>query len=206
MNRKQLLESAGIFVLVAVTLAWLIYRFDTLLLEHLLPLFRFELNEMMPSFHIDSLDWKIDRNETVVTLSATLSEYRVILNKVFPSGVSVNVSTLAAHAWVHPVLMLSLMAAWPGVAWKRKPFLLLTTLPFIVLAEMLDIPLMLWGALEDMLYWQADPSRIAESLGSRLQHFLDGGGRYALSILFALAAVILFKKFCLVAPEPYAAK
>ena len=195
MTRKRLLESALIFVAVAIALAALIYRFESFLLEHLLPLFRYELNVLLPSFHIDSLDWKIEHNETVVALGATLSEYRVILNKVFPAGVSINVSTLAAHAWAHPVLMLSLMAAWPGVAWKRKPFLLLTTLPFIVLAEMLDIPLMLWGSLEDMLYWQVDPARINESIGSHVQHFLDGGGRYALSIVLTVLAVTLFRKF-----------
>ena len=130
MNRKQLLESALIFIVAAIALAALIYRFETFLLEHLLPLFRFELHGLMPSFHIDVLDWKVEHNETVVALSATLSEYRVILHRVFPAGVSVNVSTLAAHAWVHPVLILSLAAAWPGVAWKRKPLLLLTALPF----------------------------------------------------------------------------
>ena len=194
MTRKRLLESALIFVAVAIALAALIYRFESFLLEHLLPLFRYELNILMPSFHIDSLDWKIDHNETVIALSATLSEYRVILHRAFPAGVSINVSTLAAHAWVHPVLMLSLAAAWPGIAWQRKPLLLLSTLPFIVLAEMLDIPLMLWGSLEDMLYWQVDPTRVAESFGSRAQHFLDGGGRYALSIGLTLLAIALLRK------------
>lgn len=42
--------------------------------------------------------------------------------------------------------------------------------------------------MEDLIYWQLDPARVAESLGSRGQHFLDGGERYALSILLALAA------------------
>lgn len=194
MNRKQLLEPALIFVAVAIALAALIYRFETFLLERLLPLFRFELHGLMPSFRIDALDWKIDHNETVVALSATLSEYRVILHQAFPAGMTINVSTLAAHAWVHPVLILSLMVAWPGIAWKRKPLLIVTALPFIVLAEMLDIPLMLWGSLEDMLYWQVDPTRVAESLGSRVQHFLDGGGRYALSIGLTLLVIALWRK------------
>lgn len=195
MRRKQLLESALIFVWVAVALAVLIYHFETFLLECLLPLFRFELNGLMPSFHIDTLDWKIDRNETVIALSATLSEYRVILQHAFPAGVSINVSTLAAHAWVHPVLIFSLTAAWPGIVWQRRPLLLLSAVPFIVLAEMLDIPLLLWGALEDMLYWQADPAHVAESFGSWAQHFLDGGGRYAVSIVLALLVIVLFRKF-----------
>ena len=34
-----------------------------------------------------------------------------------------------------------------------------------------------------------DPARIGASLGSRVQHFLDGGGRYAISIVLALLAI-----------------
>ena len=73
--------------------------------------------------------------------------------------------------------------------------MILTALPFVLLAELLDIPLMLWGAMEDFLYWQADSTRIAESLGSRVQHFLDGGGRYAIAIVLALLAISLFRKY-----------
>ena len=160
-----------------------------------MPLFRAELNLLMPEFRLDYLDWKFDLNETVVALTATLTEHRVVLGRVLPPGVSINASTLAAHAWVHPVLMFSLLAAWPGIAWRRKPLLLLLGLPFLLMAELLDVPVMLWGALEDLIYFQFDPARVAESIGSRAQHFLDGGGRYALSILLALAAVISFKKF-----------
>lgn len=202
MDRKRLLESALTFVVAAVALSWLAYRFDMALLEYLLPIFRSELNGLMPSFRIDSLDWRIERNETVVALNATLTEYRVIMNQTFPPGVSINVSTLAAHAWVHPVLILSLVIAWPGIAWKRKPFLILTASPFVLVAELLDIPLMLWGAMEDFLYWQADRTRIAESLGSHVQHFLDGGGRYALSIVLALLAISLFRKCFSGGPAP----
>lgn len=193
MSRKQLLESALIFGLVAAALTWLIYRFEASLLDALIPLIRAELKLLLPDFHLDYLDWKIDRNETVVALTATLIEHRVVLGQVLPPGVSINASTIAAHAWIHPVLMLSLLAAWPGIAWQRKPLLLLLGLPFVLLAEMLDVPIMLWGALEDLIYFQLDPARVMESMGSRAQHFLDGGGRYALSILLALLAVILCK-------------
>lgn len=193
MSRKQLFESALIFGLAAMMLAWLIYRFESILLDALVPLVRTELKLLLPEFHLDYLDWKIDRAETVVALTATLVEHRVVLGQVLPPGVSINASTIAAHAWVHPVLMLSLLTAWPGIAWRRKPLLLLLSLPFVLLAEMLDVPIMLWGALEDLIYFQLDPARVMESMGSRAQHFLDGGGRYALSILLALLAVTLCK-------------
>lgn len=195
MQRKRLIESTLAFAVAAIALTWLAYSFGTVLLDHLLPIFLYELNWLMPTFHIDSLDWKIVRGETVVELTTTLTEHHVILNKVFPVGMSINVSTLAAHAWAHPVLMFALVFAWPGISWQRKPLLILTALPFVLIAELLDIPLMLWGALEDYLFWLADPARASESLGSWVQHFLDGGGRYALDIVLTLLAITLFKRF-----------
>ncbi len=194
MSRKQLLESALVFAMAAAALAWLAYRFEASLLDGLMPLFHAELHALMPEFRIEYLDWKIDRNETVVAFTAMLTENRVLLGRVLPPGVTISAATLATHAWVHPVLMLSLLAAWPGIPWKRKPLLLMLGLFFVLVAETLDIPLMLWGSVEDVLYWQIDPVRVAESLGSRVQHFLDGGGRYALSIFLSLLAINIFKR------------
>jgi hypothetical protein len=191
--RQTLLDAALTFVLTAAALAWLTDHFAAALIERLLPLFHSELTLLLPAFRIDSLGARIEHHEAVVALSATLTEYRVVLGQVFPIGVAVNASTLAAHAWVHPVLMLALAASWPGIALKHRPGLLLLCLPFVGLAEMLDIPLTLWGAVEDVLYWQVDPARIGASLGSRVQHFLDGGGRYAVSIVLALLAIALFR-------------
>lgn len=194
MPQRVLFEAALRFALAVAVIAWLAYTYAAPGIESLLPLFRMELKGLMPAFRIDYLDWRIERGETVVALTATLTEYRAVLGEVYSPGVSVNASTLAMHALVHPVMMLSLVFAWPGVALKHKPALLALTLPMIVLAEALDVPLMLWGAVDDFLYWQVDPARLAESIGSRTQHLLDGGGRYALSIALALLSIALFRK------------
>lgn len=193
MIRHALLRSGLIFVVTAVCLTVAIYRFAAPLLDLLLPWYRAELQLLMPAFHIDQLDWRMDRGEAVVALTATLDNYRVVLNRVIPPGVSISASTLAAHAWAPPVLMLALVASWPGIRLMHRPFILLLTLPFAGLAMLIQVPLMLWGAVEDLLYWQVDHSRVAESLGSRVQGFLDGGGRYAVAFVFALLAILLFR-------------
>ena len=103
---------------------------------------------------------------------------------------------------MHPVLIFALVASWPGIAVKHRPLLILLALPFAFLGMLLDVPLMLWGAVEDLLYWQVNPARVAESLGSRVQGVLDGGGRYAIAIGFALLAVVLFRMIVLGQPLP----
>lgn len=193
MTRHALLRSGLIFGVTAVCLTIAIYYFATPLLDLLLPWYRVELQLLMPAFHIDSLSARLDRNETVVALTATLHNYRIVLGRVIPPGVSINASTLAAHAWAPLVLMLALVASWPGIRLTHRPLLILLTLPFAGLVMLIQVPLMLWGAVEDALYWQIDPARVSESLGARVQGFLDGGGRYALALVFALLVVALFR-------------
>lgn len=193
MRPRALLKSGVIFIAMAAGLTVAIYYFAAPVLDLLLPLYRVELQGLMPDFHIDSLAWRFDRGETVVALSATLANLKVVLDRVIPAGVSINASTLAAHVWVYPVLILSLVASWPGVDLRHRPGAIVLSLPFALLGMVLDIPLMLWGAVEDYLYWQVDPARVSESLGSRVQHFLDGGGRYAMAIGLALLTIVLFR-------------
>lgn len=193
MNRRALLRSGLIFAVTAVGLIAAIYRFAAPLLDLLLPWYRVTLQLLMPAFHIDSLTWRLDRGEAVVALTATLTQYTVVLNRPIPPGVSISAFTLAAHAWAPPVLMLALVAGWPGIRLAHRPLLVLLTLPLAGAAMLIQVPLMLWGAAEDLLYWQVDHSRVVESLGSRVQGFLDGGGRYAIAIGLALLAIVLFR-------------
>lgn len=193
MNRHALLKSGIIFVVTAVSLIVAVSHFAAPLLDLLLPGYRAALQLLMPGFHIDHLAWRVDRNETVVALTATTDTLRVVLGRVLPAGIQIRASTLAAHAWAPPVLMLALVASWPGIRLKHRPLIILLTLPFAGVAMVIQVPLMLWGAVEDVLYWQVDHGRVAESLGSRVQGFLDGGGRYAIALGLALLVMAIFR-------------
>lgn len=198
MNRRELLRSTLIFAVTAMCLTAVIYRFPAHLLDFLLPLYRIELRWLISAFHIDNLTWRFDHGEAVVALNVTLSHPIVVLDRLIPAGVSISASTLAAHAWLYPVLIIALVVSWPGIALKHRPGLVVLALPFMLIGVLLDGPLMLWGAVEDFLYWRIDPVRVLESGGSRAQHFLDGGGRYAMAFVFALLTIMLFR---IIVPE-----
>jgi hypothetical protein len=64
---------------------------------------------------------------------------------------------------------------------------LFISLPILLLLEMLDVPLVLLGSIEDVIL-----ANIANSTSSLLvvwMNFMNGGGRLALSIVAALAAI-----------------
>lgn len=205
MTARWLPESAAVFFAVAGLLTWLAHTAGDALPESLLPLFRWELEWLLRDFSIDYLNLQEQQGETVVLMQATLQEYRVILGRLIPPGINVNASTLALHAWAHPILLFSLLAAWPGIPYAHKPMLLLAGVPWVLLAELMDIPLILWGAVEDILYWQADPAMNNPPLGPIVQHALDGGGRYGITILFALFAVSLHQAIMARAPTCFTA-
>lgn len=191
MTRRAWLESGLIFLATAAALTVLAQRHGDLLLDALLPLYRLVLEWLLPACRLDYLDLRELHGETVVAMTVTQVDYRMVLGVLLPAGLGIDASTLAGHALVHPILVLSLVAAWPARdGWERGGRLGLA-LPVLLGLELLDIPLMLWGATEDLVYWRIDPARVAESLGSRVQHFLDGGGRYALALAGALGAVVL---------------
>ncbi len=191
MSRRQPLESAMFFLAVAGAMSWLAYAAGDSLPQALLPLYRRELQWLMDGFRVDYLDLQEQGGETVLMMQATLQAPLVIMGRILPAGGSVGASTLAMHAWAHPVLLFSLLAAWPGVPLGQKPRLLLIGVPWVLLAESIDIPLVLWGSVEDILYWQVDPAMTNPPPGSAVQHALDGGGRYGMTILFSLFAVMM---------------
>lgn len=193
MRTHWLPESAAVFLAVAGVLTGLAYAAGDALPESLLPLFRWELGWLMNDFRVDYLDLQENEGETVVLMQATLREYRVVSGHMIPPGIGIDASTLALHAWAHPILLFSLLAAWPDIPLAQKPMLLLGGVPWVLLAELMDIPVILWGAVEDMLYWQADPALRNPPLGAIIQHALDGGGRYGLTLLFSLFAVSLHR-------------
>lgn len=189
MSTPRLLNCTIVFLAISGALTTLAWYAGDVLPQSLLPLFRSELEWLMPGFRIEYLDLQEQKGETIILMQATLHEYRIVLGRMLPPGISINASTLAMHAWAHPILMFGLLAAWPGISIAQKPALLLAGVPWLLLAEMMDIPLLLWGAVEDMLYWQIDPAMANPPLGSIIQRALDGGGRYGLAILFSLFAV-----------------
>jgi hypothetical protein len=187
MNPPARLKFALWFLLTYAVLLALSLQFGQRYVELLLPLYRWEIGWIFPDFNIVSLALADNRGEGLVALQLNLVHYIVIAQKLLPPGLSVSSSTLTGHALQHPLLMLSLLAAWPAQHFSQRMVRLLISLPILLLLEMLDVPLVLLGSIEDVIL-----ANIANSTSSLLvvwMNFMNGGGRPALSIVAALAAI-----------------
>jgi hypothetical protein len=100
----------------------------------------------------------------------------------------VTASTLAGRGVLHPVLILALLALFAR-SWRHLGRLAACALPFLLVVEALDIPLV----LAEQLYV---PDVYATGEAWREPHwsrFLDGGGRHALCAAAAGAAYSLLE-------------
>lgn len=97
-----------------------------------------------------------------------------------PPGVWVQTQTLQGYAWQHPVILLTLWAAWPlpGLAARLRAgaALLMAVVPLTVL----DLSLTLHGSLTDLMLAGTAPGLIATSFSVQAMRVLEGGGRAAL--------------------------
>lgn len=182
---RTALELAGAFLV--LTLLALALGRDYV--ELWMPLYRQVASWLLPEYRIVDLILRPGANETVVALTAETAANMVIGLKFLPAGVSMSSTTLASHALQHPVLLFSLLLAWPAVAWRKRWQLVLMGVPLLFAVECLDTPFVLAGALQDLVLGTLAPAEAASSWLIRWMHFVNGGGRLVLSLAAALMVV-----------------
>ena len=187
MNKKALLKFAVLFLLTYLVLLGLSLQFGQHYIELLLPLYRWEIAWLAPDYHIVSLALADNHNETVVALNLDLIRYIVVASHALPPTSGISSSTLAGHALQHPLLMLSLLVVWPTANNFQRIKHLVVAVPLLLLVEMLDVPLVLLGSIEDLMIANIAPDTLSFLVA--WMNFMNGGGRLALSIVGAFTVV-----------------
>ena len=187
----MLLKFTAVFLLAYLLLLVLSVQYGQRYVELLLPLYHWEIGWCAPDYRIQSLLLQDNRGEAVVALKLKLVQYSFVGGHLLPPGGEVTSSTLTGHALQHGLLMLSLLVAWPMRGMKRRIALLVIAVPFLLLVEMLDVPLVLLGSIEDLILTNVAPT--TNSLLVNWMNFLNGGGRLALAIVAVTASVGIFR-------------
>jgi hypothetical protein len=106
--------------------------------------------------------------------------------------------------YMHPIILFSILAAWPKIALRDRFKLFCLALPFLFFIELVDIPLRTVSRCQQSLAASSSPEGAATPVFFLYWvHFLDGGGREFLSVLAAcLTAGCFFLLRALQRPEP----
>jgi hypothetical protein len=155
-----------------------------------LPLYKAVLDMALPDFGV--LQFEIGRTHEYVFRAEVIAERLLVAEgRVLPSGFSINVHTPMYIALIHPVVLAAAALVWPGLSWRGRLARLALSVPFLLVLEVLDVPLLLASSINDLLDFSLNPQGDAASRLVDWVHVLDGGGRFALSLAAALATASL---------------
>jgi len=162
-------------------------------------IFRWEINTFFPPFKVTSFTTETYGGQAMIALEARLAENLVLPDRkvLHTIGHPYTARTIAINQYLHPIIILSVLFAWPGLAWRDRFKVFLLVLPFLLVVEMVDIPILLGVRIMETVQANLlqDPNA-GKSLGSYWAAFLHTGGRAALSILavgLALASFYLLR-------------
>lgn len=156
----------------------------------LLPIYQWSFETLTPHYNVQSLRLEQDNGERIIKVRAQTAGTRLLAGKAVQSGVSVSSSTLAGHALQHIVVLLTAMLLWPVRRWWERAALIVLTVPALLVLETLDVPLVLAGALEDLVLFNFDEKLLPSSFLVQGMHFMNSGGRLALSLIAAALTIV----------------
>jgi hypothetical protein len=167
----------------AAVLGALVTWFAQPLTARLAGLFGLEMTWLAPAFHVRDLSVRHEDADTVFRVEVQLARRLVVNGHVVapdPRGIAM-ASTLVGHALVPAVLLVAVAIAWPAERHRGWLLRMLALLPAVILLWMVDVPLILLGALWRFVYQALDPGRA--SFLWMWSVFLQGGGELAVSIV-----------------------
>lgn len=151
----------------------------------------------------DTVQVTLAKRDEQAVLAAQFSTVRGFVYRAFPvpPGVWVQTQTLQGYAWQHPVILLTLWAAWPlaGVATRVRAGAML--LAAVVPLTLLDLSLTLRGSLTDLMLAGTAPELVASSIPVQAMRLLEAGGRAALDLAVGVAMLAALRRPGTVGPS-----
>lgn len=180
-------------VMVYLVLTFLFARFGSLYTYALTGLFTKEINILFPRFTVDSFHAENYHGQEMISLTVTLRNEAG--SRISPSEgpLAFTSKTIAANQYLHPILLFSVIAAFPVSRIRLRIKLVVLALPFLAIVEILDVPLLLAFRCQESLNMRL--SHEGFYLGSFWIDFLHTGGRHALSLLASCGALGAFGFF-----------
>jgi hypothetical protein len=151
-------------------------------------LFGSEIDLLYPQFKVTSIQMEDYQGSQMVSLTVKLKENMFLADGtvLHSAGRPYTSKTISINEYLHPILIFAILAAWPGIVLRDRFKVLLLMLPFLLIVEMLDIPILLATRCDEVMRANLLQDPMAgKTLGSYWAAFLHTGGRAALSIMAA---------------------
>ncbi len=155
-----------------------------------LPVYERVLGWALPDFAVLHLGIALG-HEYVFDTQVITQNALLVQGQVVQAGLTVDASTPMYAALIHPLVLIAAALVWPLAGWRARLLRLLLSLPFLMLLEAVDVPLVLASSVTDLLSHTLNPAADSASWRVDWTRVMDGGGRFALSLAMAFAAAQL---------------
>ena len=161
------------------------------IIRALLPLFFWEITWLGDDFRILGIALQNVAGDSYIGVAAELARPLFGNGKMLSPGSDVSMSVLTLSGYVLEVFMIffGVIVAWPAENWRLYLSRFLLGMPVLLAALMIDVPLVLLGAL-----WRGPRQDLGIHSFSPLlawENFLSFGGRLGLAVFAGIATVLL---------------
>jgi len=172
------------------------HLFGRVLVAPLLPLFSREIELLHPWCHVENMSRETGGGRDIIVCRATIhrnAEKETIrsLNTKLSGGIE------TSFLYIHPIIIYSLIFAWPSLTFKNRMKAVLISLPLLVAVELIDIPVTLAATHfnEPYILENSGEYSVVYPIGT-LQvfwnHVMNNGGRQFLALLVSIIAIAPF--------------
>lgn len=195
-SSKQIIR-VFIFLLVVTFLNLVGWRYTQNGAVYLLPVYQWALTALTDHYAVQSMQLLTENDEWVIKAVVTTQQHRVLFGQVIPDGAQISCSTLAGQALQPIIIAVSILLVWPVRKIWHRLLLLSLCIPILFLFTALDTPIVLLGALEDLILFNLDPTATKFSIPIQAMNILNGGGRQGLGLLAALLSIGIYRYWVL---------
>jgi hypothetical protein len=205
MKNFHILRTIVWFVVSYAVLLLLFMQFGKFYVKLFSPVFKAEVEFLFPEFKVYSMGYEQYRGQDMIFMQVKTAEVIPLDTKQLPAGYPIVPKTHVVNQYMHPVIIFSILLAWPGITLLERLRMLGFAVPLLFLLELVDIPLVLVANCQQHINSLYPDPVVAPALPLIYwREFLMNGGRPVLSILVACLAVAghyLLKAFRMVEPD-----
>jgi len=193
LSQRAIIRSVIGLLVVYPTLIALSYGYGEYYAQAMLPLYKNTMELISEDYEVRHIIVVQTKNQKIIEAVLVNRESRIVGGRIFPKDVDMTVSTLLGHPLQHLILIVIILTTWllfRAESLLYTASLLVFAVVGLLLVEALDVPFVLYGGVQDLVLGNLASSQVGSAPSVAWMHFLNGGGRQALSIGVALLAVL----------------
>lgn len=179
----------SLFYIALLPIAWFCVEKYAKLLT---PWFQWIVESLAPHFKVQQISIELLKNQHQVFLFDVIStKYLLFAGHIIPTGQIFSASTLVGHVAQHLLIVSCIIFGWPARSIIEFLCRLFIAAIIILIIETMDVPLVILGSLQDLLISKMSLDLTSHTLVVYWMHFMNGGGRLAISIAGGIAVVYI---------------